>query len=297
MERVCAQFSLLTNLRMLFLSYNALGNSSNTSKLPTSSSKSPVAPRSSRYLNSGLAFCHHLTVLHMHHCTLGESGTCFLLESAVSQQLTSLQSLRIDHNGVQPNSERFLKALVAAIGALKHIHQLWFRQVGLHFTDKCGRLEESSIPVSTSGMNDFTARKILEELLKCERMVFDLTGIDERVEAFIAIDDNALATLAIEFGKLPAPRDWNLKYHDVSYLEISQKMFSITFDLAESGSIKEINESNIILHEPIGQGAFGTVFKVFRVLHILFTVPDSFHLICVSRRHGSTLKSLMSLWP
>ena len=287
MERVCAQFSLLTNLRMLFLSYNALGNSSNTSKLQTSSSKSPVAPKSSRYLNSGLAFCHHLTILHMHHCTLGESGTCFLLESAVSQQLTSLESLRIDHNGVQPNSQNFLKALVAAIGALKHIQQLWFRQVGLHFTDKCGRLDESSIPISTSGMNDFTARKILEELLKCERMRFDSTGID----------DNALATLAIEFNKLPAPRDWNLKYHDVSYLEISQKMFSITIDLAESGSIKEIYDSNIILHESIGQGGFGTVFKVFRVVRILFTVPGSFQFICLSRRHGSTLRSLMNLWP
>ena len=245
---------------MLFLSYNSLGNSSSTSKL-AHSHKSPVA-QSCHYLDSGFSFCRQLTVLHIHHCTLGESGTCLLLDGAVSQKLTLLESLRIDHNGVQPNSARFIDALVGAIGALKRINQLWFRQVGLHFIEKSGidhqkRLVadaalEASIPASTSGMNDSNARKIIEELLKCERMSFDSASID----------DDVLVALAIAFKDLPAPRDWTLPFRDKTYLEICRTMFSMTIDLAESGSIKEIYESNIILHEKIGQGGFGTVYKV-----------------------------------
>lgn len=270
MDRVCSQFSLLTNLRMLFLSYNALGNSSNASK-PSSlenssnasklstSQKSPVA-QPCLYLDSGFSFCQQLTVLHIHHCTLGESGTCLLLESAVSQKLTLLESLRIDHNGVQPNSARFMNALIGTIGALKRINQLWFRQVGLHFIEKSGidyqKQVEASIPISTSGMDDSNARRIIEELLKCEGMSFDSTSID----------DDVLVKLAIAFKHLPTPRDWNHPYRDTTFLEVCKKMFFMTIDLAESGSIKEIYESNIILHEQIGQGGFGTVHKVKCVL-------------------------------
>ena len=254
MERVCSQFSLLTNLRMLFLSYNALGNSSNASK-SSSSPKSPVA-LPCLYLDSGFSFCQQLTVLHLHHCTLGESGTCLLLESAVSQKLILLESLRIDHNGVQPNSARFMDALIRTIRALKRINQLWFRQVGLHFIEKGGidyqKQDDASIPTSTSGMSDSNARRIIEELLKCEGMSFNSTSID----------DDVLVELAIAFKHLPPPRDWNHPYRDKTFLEVCKKMFSMTIDLAESGSIKEIYESNIILHEQIGQGGFGTVHKV-----------------------------------
>lgn len=255
MERVCAQFRHLTKLSMLFLSYNALGNSSSEAKAlkssNTASSKSSSI-QSSRYLDEGLSFCQQLTVLHLHHCTLGESGTCLLLESAVTQRLTILESLRIDHNGVQPNSARFLAALQSAIGALQRINQLWFRQVGLHFIDKNGshKLDEACIPSSTSGMNASNARRVLEQFLKCERM-----RLDSR-----CIDDDVFVTLAIAFSS--TPRDWNIKYHDKTFHEISERMFSMTIDLAESGSIKEIYESNIILHEQIGQGGFGTVHKV-----------------------------------
>lgn len=256
MERVCSQFSHLTNLRMLFLSYNALGNSSNASK-PQQSPKSSVF-RS--YLDSGLSFCQQLVVLHVHHCTLGESGTCHLLESTVSKKLTLLQSLRIDHNGVQPNSPRFMEALVIAIRALKLVNQLWFRQVGLHFIEKSGAdhqtLDESCIPTSTSGMNDRNARAIIDELMTCERMSLDSASID----------DDSLIALAIAFQKLPTPRDWASVYREKTFFSISQTMFSMTIDLAESGSIKEIYESNIILHDKIGQGGFGTVFKVKSVL-------------------------------
>jgi hypothetical protein len=168
-----------------------------------------------------------------------------------------LESLRIDHNGVRPNSERFLGALIRAICALKRIHQLWFRQVGSHFIEKNGiyTLDEASIPTSTSGMNAANARKILEEFLKGERMCFDSTSID----------DDVLVTLAIAFGS--TSRDWNSKYHHKTYREISEKMFSMAVDFAESGSIKKIDESDIILHELIGQGGVGTVYKVLFVLH------------------------------
>jgi hypothetical protein len=264
MARVCAQFSQLTKLSMLFLSYNALGNSSDEARaLSKSQSLKSPAPQSSLYLDNSLSFCLQLTVLHIHHCTLGESGTCFLLENAVYQKLTCLESLRIDHNGVQPNSRRFLNALIGAIGALKHVEQFWFRQVGLHFIEKSGldRLDESSIPTSSSGMNAANARIILEEFLKCERMRFDSRSID----------DDVFVTLAIAFNRISAPRDWNCTHDDKTFLEISEKMFSMTIDLAESGSIKEIYESNIILHEKIGQGGFGTVHKVFHALR--FSAP------------------------
>jgi hypothetical protein len=269
MERVCSQFSHLTNLRMLFLSYNALGNSSNTSK-PQRSPKSSVFQS---YLDSGLSFCRQLVVLHVHHCTLGESGTCFLLESAVSHKLTLLQSLRIDHNGVQPNSARFIAALLVAIGALKRVNQLWFRQVGLHFIEKSGveyhTLDEACIPTSTSGMNDSNARAIIEELMTCERMTLDSASID----------DDVLIALAITFQNLPTPRDWASVYREKTFLTISQTMFSMTIDLAESGSIKEIYESNIILHDKIGQGGFGTVYKVKSALHIRICLSNVKKLI------------------
>jgi hypothetical protein len=259
MERVCAQFCYLTKLSMLFLSYNALGNSSSAAKASklASTSKSSLL-QSSRYLDDSVSFCQQLTVLHLHHCTLGESGTCLLLESAVTQKLTCLESLRIDHNGVQPNSSRFLAALLRAIGSLKRISQLWFRQVGLHFVEESAtcRLDEACIPTSSSGMNASNARRIVEQFLKCERMCFDSRSID----------DDVFVTLAIAISS--ASCDWNSKFRDKTYFEISEKMFSMTIDLAESGSIKEIYESNIILHEQIGQGGFGTVHKVrFRVCY------------------------------
>jgi hypothetical protein len=285
MERVCAQFSLLTNLRFLFLSYNSLGNSSKVSK-----SKSHTLT-SCDYLNSGVSFCSHLTVLHLHHCTLGESGVCVLLESAVSQSLVRLESLRIDHNGVQPNSTNFVNALVRAIRALKCICQLWFRQVGLHFIEKSGscsiKLDEAFVPISTSGMNDHSARAILEELLKCERMTFDSRSID----------DDVLAALAVAFHHrgLVAPLDWNLPYHQRTFFDLSKTMFSRTIDLATSGSIKEIFESNIILHERIGQGGFGTVYKVR--LGRLRMHRASRVLTHLGRQHGFTLKSPMSWLP
>jgi len=100
-------------------------------------------------------------------------------------------------------------------------------------------------------MNDSVARTMLEELVKCERMTFDSTSID----------DDILVALAIAFSSLAAPRDWNLKYRERTYLEISKDMFSLTNDWATAGSIKEIFESNIVLHEQIGQGGFGTVYK------------------------------------
>ncbi len=258
MMRVCSQFSLLTNLRMLFLSYNALGNSSSAAKA------SHLLPKPCDYLDSGLSFCQQLTHLAVHHCTLGESGSCYLLENAVSQKLTLLESLRIDHNGVQPNSERFMNALVGAIGALKRIKQLWFRQVGLHFIDKNGidyqKQPAALIPSSTSGMNGANARKIIEELLKCEQMSLSSESID----------DDVLVALAIAIKQLPAPRDWTLPYRpDTTYLDLCQTMFSMPIDLAESGSIKEIYESNVILHEKIGQGGFGTVFKVLPFCFLL----------------------------
>jgi hypothetical protein len=284
MDRVCAQFCHLTKLSMLFLSYNALGNSSSEAKVlksPKSHSSKSASIQSSRYLDDGVSYCQQLTVLHLHHCTLGESGTCLLLESAVTQKLTCLESLRIDHNGVQPNSARFLAALLCAIGALKRINQLWFRQVGLHFVEKndMHRLDEACIPISTSGMNAANARRIIEECLKCKGMCFDSRSID----------DDVFVTLAVAFSS--TPRDWNSIYHDKTFYEISEKMFSMTIDLAESGSIKEIYESNIILHEQIGQGGFGTVHKVifvmFSMTYFLKDVKAS-HLIRFIRLRGST---------
>ena len=281
MERVCSQFYLLTNLRMLFLSYNALGNSSSVSK-SLHASKSTLSS-SGRYLDSGIAFCQRLTHLHVHHCTLGESGVCLLLDSAVSQKLTCLESLRIDHNGVQPNSQKFLGALVGAICALKAtLRQLWFRQVGLHFVEKSGfdhyKFDDTPPSASTSGMNDSVARTVLEELVKCERMTFDSTSID----------DDILVALAIAFSSLAAPRDWNLKYRERTYLEISKDMFSLTNDWATAGSIKEIFESNIVLHDQIGQGGFGTVYKVCCLLHFSYSSRPLNHFC---RRHGFTLKN------
>jgi hypothetical protein len=271
MERVCSQFSHLTNLRMLFLSYNALGNSSSSYNVA----------QSCLYLDSGVSFCQQLAVLHVHHCTLGEYGTCFLLESAVSHKLTLLQSLRIDHNGVQPNSARFIAALLVAIGALKRVNQLWFRQVGLHFTEKSGidyqKLDEACIPTSTSGMNDRNARTIIGALLMCDSMTLDTSSID----------DDILIALALAFKSLPAPRDWAHPYREKTFLSICKTMFSMTIDLAESGSIKEIYESNIILHEKIGQGGFGTVFKVHSTMRITTSLMHSkIFISCLGRRRG-----------